>query len=184
MAEAIDGTILEEEEAITKSPLKVKRVFYKEEPSIVEEVLEAILEADLIVLSMGSLYTSILPHLLSKKVKEAIDKSSAPILYLCNIVTQPGETDKFQVGDHVDLLNAYLGNHKIQAVIANHKEISKKLALKYATEEQKDPVKIDYNHLESMGVELIEDDLVTVEDGVLRHDSMKLGTLLFTYLMR
>ena len=184
MAEMTDGEIVEGEANITKCPKVIKRLFYKTEPTIEKEVLTAIEEADMIVLSMGSLYTSILPHLLSKEIREAFDRSKAPILYLCNIVTQPGETDGFKVSNHVHLLNSYLGRHKVDAVVANKKEISKQLAKKYATEEQKDPVKIDYETISSMDVELLDADLLTVEDEMLRHDSMRLGTILFNYLMR
>lgn len=184
MAETVDHTILEEEAVITKSPKKIKRLFYKKEPHVLKEVLDAIEEADMIVFSMGSLFTSILPHLLIQDIQKALDKSKAPILYLCNIVTQPGETDGFQVSDHVVLLNEYLGTHKIDAVVANKTEISKHLAEKYATEEQKDPVKIDYEKLALMDVELLDADLLTVEEGTLRHDSLRLGAILFNYLMR
>ena len=75
-------------------------------------MVEAVSEADLIIFSMGSLYTSILPNIICKEVKKALDKSTAPIMYLCNIVTQPGETDDFTVGDHVKLLNRYLNKKK------------------------------------------------------------------------
>ena len=112
MGEATDGSIIEGEEMITKSPKKIKKLFYKEEPNVLEEVIAAINEADLVLLSMGSLYTSIFPNLLSKKVIEALDKTKSPIMYVCNIVTQPGETDNFTVSDHVNLINEYLGEHK------------------------------------------------------------------------
>ena len=85
--------------------------------------LEEIKEADLIIFSMGSLYTSILPNIICKDVKRALDKSTAPIMYLCNIVTQPGETDDFTVGDHVKLLNRYLNKKKVNVVIANNEKI-------------------------------------------------------------
>ncbi len=184
MAEAEDGTMIYGEEAITKTPLKKKRIFYEREPRVLKEVIQAIEEADLLILSMGSLFTSILPHLLSKRIIESIDRSHAPLMYLCNIVTQPGETDKFTVGNHVTFLNQYLGTHKIDVVIANHKEIKKEMALKYATEEQKDPVLIDHQKLKEIPVELIEADLLTIEDNTLKHHSLKLSSLIFSYLMR
>ena len=124
MGEAIDGDIIEGEEMITKSPKKIKKLFYKEEPHILNEVIEAINEADLILLSMGSLYTSLFPNLLAKKVIKALDKTKAPIMYVCNIVTQPGETDNFTVSDHVNLINQYLGMHKLDLVIASNSPIS------------------------------------------------------------
>ena len=184
MGEAIDGDIIEGEEMITKSPKKIKKLFYKEEPHILNEVIEAINEADLVLLSMGSLYTSLFPNLLAKKVIKALDKTKAPIMYVCNIVTQPGETDNFTVSDHVNLINQYLGMHKLDVVIASNSPISQEMAEKYASEERKDPVKIDYAVLKSLDVEFIEADLLTIADNTLKHHSQKLSSLIFSYLMR
>ena len=95
-----DGSIVNGEHYITESPLKIKKVYYEKEPEICDEVFDSIDESDLIILSMGSLYTSIIPNLLSKKIIEKLDKTSAKIMYVCNMVTQPGETDDFKVSDH------------------------------------------------------------------------------------
>ncbi len=184
MGEATDGEIIYGEEMITKSPKKIKRIFYKENPHVLNEVIEAINEADLILLSMGSLYTSLFPNLLAKKVKETLDKTNAPIMYVCNIVTQPGETDNFTVSDHVNLINQYLGTHKLDVVIASNSPISNEMAEKYASKERKDPVKIDYAVLKSLDVEFIEADLLTITDNTLKHHSQKLSSLIFSYLMR
>ena len=149
------------------------------------EVLTAIKEADLIIFSMGSLYTSVLPNIICKEVKDAFNSAKAPIMYLSNIVTQPGETDGFTVGDHVKLLNRYLDEKKVDVVIASNTKISEEMAKKYETEEQKDPVLIDYEELEKIGVELIEDDLLIIDnDNTLKHNSLKLSSLIFSYLMR
>lgn len=179
-----DGTIVEGEEQITKAHRKFERICYKEEPKVLNEVIEAINEADLIIFSMGSLYTSILPNVICKSVKEALNKTKAPIMYLCNAVTQPGETDGFTVGNHVELINNYLDLRKVDVVVASNTMINNEIAKKYETEEQKDPVKIDYENLQNLNVELIESDLVIIEDNVLRHDSLKLSTIIFSYLMR
>ncbi len=180
----IDGNIIEGEEQITKSQRKFERIFYKNEPTVLPEVIKAIKNADLIIFSMGSLYTSILPNIICKQVKEALNETKAPIMYLCNIVTQPGETDNFTVGDHVELLNKYLETKKLDVVIANNKKVSEEFAKKYESEEQKDPVIIDKEKLKSIGVELIDDDLLTIDDNTLKHDSLKLSSLIFSYLMR
>lgn len=179
-----EGNVIEGEEEITQNHHQVKKIFYKEEPKVLPEVITAIKEADLILFSMGSLYTSILPNVICKEVKEALKETKAPLMYLCNAVTQPGETDNFTVSDHVKLLNKYLEYRKLDAVIASNSKIDKKIAEKYATAEQKDPVKIDYAALNDLGVELIEDDLITIEDNTLRHNSLKLSSLIFNYLMR
>ncbi len=184
MGEDKDGNIIEGEEQITKAHRQFEKIFYKNEPKVLPEVLNAIKEADLIIFSMGSLYTSVLPNIICKEVKEVLNKTKAPIIYLCNAVTQPGETDDFTVSDHIKLINRYLDNKKIDAVIASNTKIDSNIAKKYETEEQKDPVLIDYDNLNDLGVELIEDDLITVEDNTLRHNSLKLSSLIFSYLMR
>ncbi len=184
MAEMTDGTIVEGEASITKSGKKVKNLFYKEQPRVLNEVKIAVKEADLIIFSMGSLYTSIFPHIISDDIRKVLDEVKTPIMYLCNIVTQPGETDEFTVSDHVRLINNYLGEHKLDAVIASNSKISADMALKYANEERKDPVKIDYPVLSKLDTEFIEADLLTIDDNTLKHHSQKLSALIFSYLMK
>lgn len=179
-----NGNVIEGEEEITQADAKIEKIFYKNEPKVLPEVVEAVNQADLIIFSMGSLYTSILPNIICKDVKKALDKSTAPIMYLCNIVTQPGETDDFTVGDHVKLLNRYLDKKKVNVVIANNEKIEEEMAKKYESEEQKDPVLIDYEELEKIGVELIEEDLIDIDNNTLKHDSLILSSLIFSYLMR
>lgn len=180
VGEMEDGKIIEGEHNITLSHSKIKNVYYKVEPIVNDKVLEAIKEADLIVLSMGSLYTSIIPNLICKQVIEEIDKSKAKIVYCANLVTQPGETDNFTVSDHVKVLNKYLGKRKIDIVIANNGKIDKKLAEKYSSLEQKDPVLLDSAKLKEMGVKIIGENLVVVENNLLRHNNLKLGFHIFS----
>lgn len=184
MGKDFDGNIIEGEHQITSAHRQFEKIYYKEDPEVVPEVITAIKEADLIIFSMGSLYTSVLPNIICREVQDAIVESTAPTMYLCNVVTQPGETDKFTVGDHVELLNRYLEKNKLDVVIASNTKIDKKIAKKYYTEEQKDPVPIDHKRLKELGVELIEDDLIIIEDNILRHNSLKLSSLIFSYLMR
>ena len=184
MGKDLDGNIIEGEEEITQARRQFEKIYYKEEPKVLPEVLTALEEADLIIFSMGSLYTSVLPNVMCKEVKDVLKKTKAPIMYLCNVVTQPGETDDFTVSDHVKLINRYLDKKKVDVVIASNTKIDSKIAKKYETEEQKEPVIIDYEELEKVGVELIEDDLIIIEDNILRHNSLKLSSLIFSYLMR
>ena len=180
IGEMEDGSIVKGEHHITECPKKIKRVYYEEEPNISKELIDEILNADIILLSMGSLYTSVIPTLLSKKIRNAIDKSNGKIVYSCNLFTQPGETDGYTVSDHIKTLNNYLGRRKVEYVIANGKEISGALADKYATEEQKDPIVIDRDKIKKMCKEAIIDDLVIIENNVFRHDYFKLGYLIFS----
>lgn len=183
-AEMMDGSVVDGEHFITASSKKIKRVFYKETPEINDSLLKEIKSADLIVFSMGSLYTSILPCLLSKEIINKLDKSSAPIVYACNLFTQPGETDKFKVSNHLKIINSYLGKRKIDVVIANNGKIDERLAYKYLSTEQKDPVLIDYDETKKNAKKIIEDNLITIENGVFRHDTLKLGYLLFSEVLR
>lgn len=140
MGEMSDGTIVEGEHNITMAKKEIKRVYYKNAPIPTKEAINAIKAADLVILSMGSLFTSIIPNLICDDIIKALDESNANIMYACNIMTQPGETDDFKVSDHVRLLNDYLGKHKIDVVVANSGIISTEIANKYESLEQKDPV--------------------------------------------
>lgn len=184
MGETEDGEIIEGEDEITHANKQYKRIFYKEEPTISNEVLDAIDEADLILLSMGSLYTSIMPHLICKDVVNAINKSKAKVMYVCNAMTQPGETDNFGVSDHVKILEKYLGENTIDSVIVSNTILPQEILDKYLREEEKDFVKIDYENINKANYEILEDDLLTTDDGTIKHDSLKLSSIIFSYLMR
>lgn len=184
MGETTEGNVIEGEEEITKANMKYQKFFYKEEPHILPEVFDAIKEADLIILSIGSLYTSVMPHIICKDVVEAIRNAKAKVMYICNAMTQPGETDGFGVSDHINVLEKYLGKDEIDVVIASNTEISKEMLKKYETEEQKDPVPIDYENIKKAKYELIEDDLLTTSDGTIKHNSLKLSSVIFSYLMK
>ena len=183
MGEMADGSIVEGEHNITLKKKTIKRVFYKEEPIPTKEAVKALKEADLIILSMGSVFTSIIPNLICDEIIHAIDESKAKIMYVCNMVTQPGETEKFKVSDHVKLLNQYLGRHKIDVVIANDGKIDKEMAKRYESLEQKDPVKFDKKETKSVVKKVISDDYVTVKNNLLRHNVMKLSMHIFGYLL-
>ena len=180
MGEMEDGSIVEGEHHITLSNKKIKRVFYKDKAHVNKEVITKIKEADAIILSMGSIYTSIIPNLLCKEVINAIDNSDAKIIYVCNIFTQPGETDGFKASDHIKLLNSYLGKRKIDTV-TNSEKISKKIQKKYENLEQKDVVLVDDKNIEC---ENVKKPLVKIEDEMMRHDSVKLGLEIMNILTK
>ena len=185
MADMEDGTVIEGEHHITETKAKIKRVYYKEEAVATKEALEAIRNADLIVFSMGSLFTSIIPNLLIDEVVKEIEKSKAKIMYVCNMMTQPGETDDFTVTDHVKALNGYLGKRNIDLVLANTGTIDEEMAKFYETQEQKDPVVYDEENFEKYGIDVIGDDFTYITDNnLLRHDNIKLGFHIFYYLMK
>ena len=179
-----DDSIIKGEHFITESDKKIKKVFYKDEPVINNKLLKEIKNADLIIFSMGSLYTSILPCILSDKIKEAIDESNAKILYACNLFTQPGETEGFKVSDHIKVINEYLGNKKVSMVIANKGKLDKELANKYLTTEQKDAVVLDHKETSKLVDTIISDDLIRIDShGFFRHNYLKLAFLIFSVLI-
>lgn len=178
-----EGKKIYGETSITKCKKKIRRVVYDREIKANSEVISAIEESDLIIFSSGSLLTSIIPNIIIDDVISAIKKSKAPKLYICNLVTQPGETDDFKVSDHIKVLEEYLGAGTINMVLANNVEIPQELVLKYATEEQKDPVLLDESTLKKMRVKVIKDKIYTIEDGFLRHDTLKTAYLVFSVLM-
>lgn len=183
MGEMADGSIVEGEHNITEYQNAVKRVFYKDKPVPTKEAIRALEDADLIVLSMGSLFTSIIPNLICEEIVEAIDRSKGKIMYVCNMVTQPGETEDFKVSDHIRLINQYLGKRKVDVVVANDGVIDEKMAKRYESLEQKDPVELDREVTEALVEKVISDDYVTVKNNLLRHNVLKLGMHIFGYLL-
>lgn len=185
MGEMEDGSVIEGEHRITlrNSDIGIKRVYYKENPIPTKEAVKALEEADLILLSMGSLFTSIIPNLICDEIVDAIDRSRGKIMYVCNMVTQPGETEDFKVSDHIRLLNQYLGKRKIDVVIANNGKIEEDMAKRYESLEQKDPVELDLYETEKLVEKVICDDYVTVKNNLLRHKVMKLSMHIFGYLL-
>lgn len=180
-AQMSDGSIIEGECEITESPLKIKKLFYNKKPYISKEVIDAIKSSDAIILSMGSIYTSIIPNLLSKDIIKAIDESDSKIMYVCNMMTQPGETDGFKVSDHINLLNSYLGKRKVDVVLTNKQRINIKTQKIYETKEQKDLVEVD---IENIKCKVINKPLLKIENHIIRHDNMKLALEIITYLSK
>lgn len=180
MGETVDGDIISGEEAIGHEPRKIKRLFYDSVLHVDDEIISEISNADLVVFSIGSLYTSIVPHLLSDTIKNALDSSSAKILYTCNAVCQPFETEDYSVSDHVSIINSYLGNRKIDAVLCSNSLIPDDVIDRYVSSENKKLVDVDRDNIDC---ELIEKDLLVIDEGHIRHDSLKLATAVFNYLM-
>ena len=181
MGKMSDGSVIEGEHNITLSDKKIEKIYYKVNPKVNKSVIKRIKDADAIILSMGSVYTSIIPHLLCKEIIKAIDSSNAKIMYVCNVMTQPGETDGFTASDHINLLNSYLGKRKIDTVITNSKKVSKKTQKIYETLEQKDLVKIDSKNI---NIEHINKPLIKVENDVIRHDNIKLALEIMNILVK
>ena len=183
MGKMSSGKVVLGEHNITECSDKIKYVYYKKPPKVNEDVLMSIRHADAIILSMGSLFTSIIPNLLCRDVILELDKSPSKIIYVCNIMTQPGETDGFSAYDHVKLLNKYLGKHKIDAVILNNGFIEESILKNYETSEQKDLVRFDENKFLKNDITVISGDYIKIFDGVIRHNSLKVALDIMSYLL-
>ena len=173
-AEMSDGTIVTGESMIPKARGRIKRVFI--EPSWVEplpEAVEAIRSADAILVGPGSLYTSIMPNLLGPEVAQALIESDAVKLFVCNVMTQPGETDGYSVSDHLHAIQEHLGASLFHYVIVNNGEIPPQVLQKYAEEGAK-AVEVDYGELNGRGIKVISDRLVMFST-YLRHDAARLS---------
>lgn len=172
------------EEEVSANVRHIRKLTYDHSIHVVDEIEDKIADADLIVFSPGSLYTSILPHLLAPEILNALAETRAPLMYVANLVTQPGETDGYTVGDHLRILNKYLKNRRIDIVLANNSEIDPVVTERYITTENKRIVPIDAERIEKMGTRIIQDSVFCIEDEKIRHNAMKTAFLIFSYLMK
>lgn len=173
-AELEDGSIIEGESKIPRTGKLIKRVFLKPgdcEP--VPEALNAISDADIIILGPGSLYTSVIPNLLVRGMADAISKSDAVTVYVCNIMTQPGETEGYKASDHIRAIHQHAGSGLIDYAIVNIEDIPRKLLQKYR-EDGAVPVRPNLKEIEQMNVIPVKRNLV-FETDVVRHDPNKLA---------
>lgn len=179
-----DDSIIIGEHNITEAHKSIKKVYYKDKSTTNPLVLKELKEADLILLSMGSLFTSVIPNLINDDVKKALKQSKAKIMYVCNMMTQPGETDNFKASDHIIALNQYLGKRKVDIIIANDGNISKSVIEKYKDEEQKDVVEFDKENLKKLGLKIIHNNYVDTTSGWIRHEVDKLALDIYAYLIK
>jgi uncharacterized cofD-like protein len=182
-AQLENGEVVHGESQIASGNSPIRRVFldrFTEGEEVDGEIrplpdaLEAIEQADVIVLGPGSLYTSIIPNMLVPGIAEAIRKSKALKIYVCNIMTEPGETDGYSVGQHVKALIDHAGYGIINLCIANHAPVREHLLQKYS-ENKAVPVPIDVKECHRLGVDLVQVDLLNGDQEYIRHDPDKLS---------
>lgn len=179
-----DGEIIRGESSITKAGGVIDHVYIT--PSRVkpnEDVLKAIEEADYIIMGPGSLYTSIIPNLVISNVAEKIRESNAKKIYVCNVMTQHGETDNYSVCDHIVAINKHVEENIFDLVIANSREFDDSILSKYHKEKQ-EPVKIDHERIEELGIKLIKNnDVGIVDNNTIRHNADKVSELIYDYII-
>ena len=179
-----DGEIIRGESSITKAGGVIDHVYIT--PSRVkpnEDVLKAIEEADYIIMGPGSLYTSIIPNLVISNVSEKIRESNAKKIYVCNVMTQHGETDNYSVCDHIVAINKHVEENIFDLVIANSREFDDSILSKYHKEKQ-EPVKIDQEKIKELGIKLIKNnDVGIVDNNTIRHNADKVSELIYDYII-
>ncbi|RCX11283.1 putative cofD-like protein [Anaerobacterium chartisolvens] len=178
-AELEDGHIVCGESNIGRHNLShpgdIKRVFLENEDIIpLQEALDAISEADMLILGPGSLYTSIIPNLLVNGVENAIKNSHAVKVYVCNVMTQPGETDGYSVSDHIRALERHTYEGILDYCIVNTADIPEGLRLHYANDGA-ETVGVDSGILNKAGIKIIGADFVSIKSNFIRHDPVKLA---------
>jgi len=182
-----NGNIVEGESQIPGEAIrqksKIKELMIEpKEAEALEDAVIAIKEADAIILGPGSLYTSIVPNLLIKGISESIVKSEAMKMYVSNIMTQPGETDDFNVSNHIEILEKYGGKGIVDYVIANNSDITREVKKRYSKDNSR-LVLIDRQKIKKLNVNIIEDALFKISKGYVKHDPELLAEVIFKTIL-
>ena len=184
-AEFEDGRIIHGESNIPEVHGKIKRLFTEPEHcKALPEAITAIKEADLIILGPGSLYTSVIPNLLVDGIVEAITKSTAKKIYVCNIMTQPGETDNYSVASHVNALISHAGGKKIIDAVLVNDSLPDNISEGYA-KSGSIPVRLDMENIAPIGVEVVSQKLLQEnKQGLVRHSSHRVARAVYYWYRR
>ena len=177
-----DGSVVIGEEQIPKARKAINRVsLAPEQPLATPDALKAIKEAQIIVLGPGSLYTSIIPNLLIKEIAQEIKNSEAIKVYVCNVMTQPGETDGYSVSDHIKALVNHSYSHILDYCVVNNGEVPAEILERYSVDNSLLVVN-DRKKIENLGYRVVEEDFSMIQDGVIRHDSDKLAKIILSFI--
>jgi uncharacterized cofD-like protein len=179
-----DGELILGETRIGRSKQRIGRVHLQpRRVKPLKETLVAIAEADIITLGPGSLFTSVIPNLLVQGIPRAIAESPATKVYFANLMTQPGETVGFSVSDHIESIRKHSGHYSrgiIDVCVVNTGQLGSGAVRAYGAKEAQ-PVEVDYERLDSLGIRAISDDLVrrsgTKKNSKIRHDSSAIGAI-------
>lgn len=183
IAEMMDGSIVEGESQIPLANKMIRRVFLNpEDAKPVQGALKALREADAVILGPGSLYTSVLPNLLVSGMAAELKKSQAVKIYICNVMTQPGETDGYSASDHVQAIIDHVGEGVIDYVVVNNQPVAPELQDVYA-QKGAYPVAVDAERLAAMRLEVVKADLIS-ETNLVRHDPVKLSRTIISMVYK
>lgn len=181
-AETESGKIIEGESNIPFANERIKRVFYKNERKAPLENLKVLEEADLIVFGIGSLYTSLIPNLLLKGIKESLQKTKGKVVYVCNAMQQPGETEGYDALAHIEAICEVIGNDVIDDVIVDTREIPEEILDRYR-KQKSDRVEIDKEKIKEKGIKVKDRDILEIDSkGMVRHHPYKLAATLYSLI--
>lgn len=179
-AKMIDGTIVRGESNIPNFDNRIQKVYYEEEVIATPQAIQALADADFIVIGIGSLYTSVIPNLIIEGITDAIKSSKAKCVYFCNAMTQPGETDNYSLEDHVEAIEAHSYKGIIQTVFAYEDDISDEILSRYNLEGSTPVLMRENEH----DYDVIEEELLNFNGKLIRHDPDKIRDLLTKYLKK
>lgn len=185
-AELSDGRIIEGESNITEAGGKIVHIgCLPENPPAVPKAVDAIEDADYIIIGPGSLYTSVIPNLLVPDIADAIAARNVPCIYVCNIMTQPGETDGYTVADHIRAIDRVCGRRLFDAVLVQKYPPSAKALARYL-QENSHPVEFDAEAVMQSGRRAIRANVMIedAETGYVRHDPKRLAKVLLKWFDR
>ncbi|SJZ42391.1 conserved hypothetical protein, cofD-related [Pilibacter termitis] len=171
-----DGSEVAGESKIAECGKKIDHVYVtntydsKEQPKAARQVVKAILDADMVILGPGSLFTSILPNLVIEEIGDAVKATRAEVVYICNIMTQRGETEQFTDADHVRVLNEHLGKHFIDTVLVNNEKVPTGYMDTEKYDEYLVQVKHDFEGLRKQGCRVISTDFLKLRNKGVFHD--------------
>ncbi len=178
VAQFTDGWVIRGESSIVKHKGAIRRVFLNPPyPDPLPSAIDAVEKADIIIISPGSLFTSIIPNLLVKGIAMAINRSKAKKIYICNLMTEPGETDGYTVTDHIKAIFSHTEYGLFKYVILNRGKVSSDLQKTYI-DQGSYPVRYKIEELRDLGLTSIVTDLVSEKENKIRHNEDKLGRLL------
>jgi len=191
IAELKNGKIVKGEskipEEVKNYKTSIEKVYLDEQDvKPLDEVITSIENADIIIMGPGSLYTSIIPNLLVDGVVDAIKKSKAPKVYICNIMTQPGETDDYNVLEHINAIVRHTNKNIIDYIISNNEILEKEMLERYQNDGAKQVLLDDEKRkkIKTMGIKFIEENLIEIKNNYIRHDASHISDIVINLALR
>lgn len=177
-----DGTITSGESKIPLVHKRIKKVFLSPQPlQPLPNAVEAIESADLVVISPGSLYTSILPNLIIPGIGNALRNTNGKVIYVCNVMTQAGETTGYTAADHVQAIVDHIDSGCVDSIVIHNECIRKSIRDVYNVKDA-EPVVYDIDRLIGMGLQVVQSDIIDYTEKTVLHSRKRVADLLYSLL--